>query len=239
MIPLPCVGWLRLSRPPSDTLPTREYTVEVTASDMGQIPRTTTTTVNIIVTEINYYTPAFTGGSGPVTVSISEDERTGHLVTRVTATDKDQGLNGMVLYALAGGDPGGHFSMDASSGWIRLDRTLDHEVTSRYRLNVTAKDRGHMSRTVWKIVTVDVTDVNDNAPVFDNASYQAYIEENSPSGTEVMSLTATDADTPPNGVMEYYVTGVGAAMDKFNIERDSGMLRSQGRLDYEVNTSTT
>ena len=64
----------------------------------------------------------------------------------------------------------GVFSIDRFSGKVILVRGLDFESQREYRLRVTASDTAHTARTV---LTIRVTDVNDNPPIFMQSSYQA------------------------------------------------------------------
>jgi protocadherin-16/23 len=64
----------------------------------------------------------------------------------------------------------GVFSIDRFSGKVVLVRRLDFESQREYRLRVTASDTAHTARTV---LTIRVTDVNDNPPIFTQPSYQA------------------------------------------------------------------
>jgi protocadherin-16/23 len=64
----------------------------------------------------------------------------------------------------------GVFSIDRFSGKVTLIRRLDFESRREYRLRVTASDTAHTAHTV---LTIRVTDVNDNPPIFMQSSYQA------------------------------------------------------------------
>lgn len=64
----------------------------------------------------------------------------------------------------------GVFSIDRFSGKITLVQRLDFESQREYHLRVTASDTAHTARTV---LTIRVTDVNDNPPIFMQSSYQA------------------------------------------------------------------
>ncbi len=211
----------------------RSYQLMVEAKDQGTPVQSGTATVIIKVAPIDYYSPVFVGQSQAFEITIPEDHNTGQAIAKVSATDKDQGANGMVSYYITGGDPNQQFSIDASQGSIRVEKSLDYEERKIHYLNITARDRGLLPRETVHLFTVILTDVNDNAPQFEASQIDAYVAENSASGTVVIQALAVDMDTPANAMVEYYVTGNVKAMDKFSIERTTGIVRSQGAIDYE------
>ena len=142
----------------------------------------------------------------------------------------------MVSYFLTGGDPRGQFSIDESQGYIQILRPLDYETTPVYHLNITARDRSLTPRETTRIFTLYVTDVNDNAPEFPAGEINASVKENSPSGTVVYTATTTDMDEGDNAEVEYHIVGNGKAMDTFSVGQKSGVIRSQGGIDYELRT---
>ena len=99
----------------------------------------------------------------------------GYVVTQVTANDVD--LDSTISYSLldhsdGDGDGDSAFAIDRYSGVITLTRALDYEERTEHLLGVLASDTVH--QTTGEVV-VTVLDVNDNAPVFDRASYQVWL----------------------------------------------------------------
>ena len=88
----------------------------------------------------------------------------GTVLTSVTANDVD--TYPALKYAIIQGD--NSFSIDRYSGKIVLNRPLDFEAKKMYEVNITASDSEHVAKTT---LTIKVTDVNDNSPVFDDISY--------------------------------------------------------------------
>lgn len=86
------------------------------------------------------------------------------MLTSVTANDVD--TYPALKYSILQGDSS--FSIDRYSGKIVLNRPLDFEAKKMYEINVTASDSEHVAKTT---LTIKVTDVNDNSPVFDEISY--------------------------------------------------------------------
>ena len=179
---------------------------------------------------MNLHSPRFHGSGLAFQVTIPEDKVIGATIADVTADDDDDGVNGQVSYYITGGDTEGLFSIDENEGYLKIAKALDYETVTEHRLNVTARDRGVIPRQATRVFTVYLTDVNDSPPVFLLETYDADVTENSPGGATVLQLSSTDADTTPNAVTWYYVND----MVSFNIDRETGLLTSQGHLDYET-----
>lgn len=104
----------------------------------------------------------------------------GSVLTSITANDVD--TNPALTYNLS--DPkDGKFSIDRFSGRVTLCHQLDYESVKEYRLGITASDTAHTAHT---ILTVIVTDSNDNPPVFSQPNYHATL----PSGTSFISFSS-------------------------------------------------
>lgn len=92
----------------------------------------------------------------------------GSVVTQVIANDVD--LSSTVTYQFLGDlANNGSFAIDRYTGVISVARSLDHEEVTEYILRVQASDSVHQTGAD---VHVQVLDVNDNAPVFSQESYQ-------------------------------------------------------------------
>lgn len=109
---------------------------------------------------------------------------------------------------------------------------MDYDTFPEYRLNITAHDLGYESRTAAASLTILLTDVNDNAPKFDKDFYVTYLPENSPAGSEVYKIVATDKDSARNAIIHYSIVG-GDGRQYFNIEKSSGLIKSTNIFDYE------
>lgn len=64
---------------------------------------------------------------------------------------------------------------------------------------------GAEQRSSRALVTVDVLDVNDNAPSFEQESYTAVIPENAPVGISVVNITASDPDEGEGGTIHFEI----------------------------------
>ncbi len=98
---------------------------------------------------------------------------------------------------------------------------LDRESTSRYWLTIIARDRGTVPRSSYVEVYVEVQDVNDNVPQTPEPVYYPGVPENSPEGTAVVKLAATDLDSSSNNQISYEISS-GNPQGFFTIDSSSG-----------------
>ncbi|KAJ8365861.1 hypothetical protein SKAU_G00146920 [Synaphobranchus kaupii] len=203
------------------------YSVQVSISDGTNRDETS---VVVDVTDINDNDPVFASSS--VTVDISEDAELGTNVTDMAATDADDGFNGEISYSLLGGK--GKFSIDPESARISLAGKLDREGQAEYTLEVVARDQGQPPRSATANIVVNVTDVNDNSPLFPVAQYEVKVAENASVGTTVLKLTATDLDKGSNALVTYRVVQQAPPTDPpvFILDPMSGALWLNQKLDF-------
>ena len=98
---------------------------------------------------------------------------------------------------------------------MRTSQRIDYEETKQLEFTVVAYDSGVPQLSSFAKVTVTVINVNDQDPVFEQKSYNASVEENSPPGTHVAIVKAVDADEGPFGQVSYSLIGEHAS--DFNI----------------------
>jgi protocadherin Fat 1/2/3 len=81
------------------------------------------------------------------------------------------------------------FSLDQESGTLLVEKTIDHERTKWYQIDVLAQGN-HNGTEVASLVSVNiqVQDVNDNQPVFEANPCRADLAENMPAGTTVIQV---------------------------------------------------
>ncbi|GIY59073.1 protocadherin-like wing polarity protein stan [Caerostris extrusa] len=213
---------------------TAGFVLVVTAQDHGSPSLSDTINVEVEVLDVNDNPPNFILPS--YSASIREDALVGLSVLQVSASDKDIGLSGQVRYTFSGGEDGdGAFIVEPTSGIIRTNQMLDRESVSKYKLVVHAVDRGVTPLSSSAAITVNIEDVNDNPPRFDTDVVKLFVSENSPIGSLVGEIMATDPDEGPNADIFYSIVG-GQDGDKFNlISRNGGAeLCTKTYLDYET-----
>uniref|UniRef100_A0A4W5Q735 Si:dkey-1m11.6 n=1 Tax=Hucho hucho TaxID=62062 RepID=A0A4W5Q735_9TELE len=206
----------------------------VTAKDQGFPPLSSQAVVQFEVTGENQFSPQFS--ETYVTFSVPEDLPVGSVIGKVQAEDRDDGVNGVLSYSITSGNKYSPFSLGQRSGLIILVERLDYEKQGVYRIQITAKDGGWISKTGTVIMTVNVSDVNDNPPVFTSSQYTASVLENSAVGTPVLQVRATDADSSANAYITYSLMASGHS-GQFAIDSRNGTVTTLDIFDFELKRS--
>ncbi|XP_023257382.1 protocadherin Fat 3-like [Seriola lalandi dorsalis] len=175
----------------------KDYYLTVEAWDSGNPPLSTATMVTIELMDVNDNAPAFS--QDIYNVLISEDASVGQTITRVLAEDLDSQVNGRITYSILKGDRTNHFWIDPVAGLLKVNKRLDRELVSRYSLSVQAFDSGSPAMSSTVTVNIDISDVNDNPPVFTPANSTAVIQLNQAAGTTLLKLSVSDKDSTRNG----------------------------------------
>ncbi|XP_077579230.1 protocadherin-16-like [Stigmatopora nigra] len=231
----PSTGAVSLNKP-LDFEERRVHELVVRAQDKGAHPESSDAFVTVHVRDYNDNRPTmsiiFLSDDG--SPRVSEDARPGQYVARISVTDPDYGEYANVNVSLEGGD--GKFGLTTKDGVVYLvcvDRVLDREERDRYRLRVTATDSGTPPLRAESSFTVEVTDVNDNPPLFDRAEYRQPVPEGVFPGTFVLQVTARDRDRGPNGQVSYAIPPEDPFAHWFAIDAATGIVSTRARLDYE------
>ncbi|XP_060102767.1 protocadherin-10 isoform X6 [Heteronotia binoei] len=194
--------------------------------------------VEIDVLDINDNPPAFP--EPDLTVEISESATPGTRFPLESAFDPDVGTNSLRTYEIT---PNSYFSLDVQTqpdgnrfAELVLSKPLDREQQAVHRYVLTAVDGGQpQQRTGTALLTIRVLDSNDNVPAFEQPVYTVSLPENSPPGTLVLQLNASDPDEGQNGEIIYsFSSHISArARELFGISPRTGRLEVNGELDYE------
>lgn len=82
---------------------------------------------------------------------------------------------------------------------------------------VTAEAPSPRDPVRWALskVLITVLDINDFRPQFSKSQFSTSVYENEPSGTSVITMTATDLDEGDNGVVTYSIEGPGAGRSRW------------------------
>ncbi|XP_031231049.1 cadherin EGF LAG seven-pass G-type receptor 2 isoform X1 [Mastomys coucha] len=221
------------TRGPVDREEVESYKLTVEASDQGRDPgpRSSTAVVFLSVEDDNDNAPQFS--EKRYVVQVREDVTPGAPVLRVTASDRDKGSNALVHYSIMSGNARGQFYLDAQTGALDVVSPLDYETTKEYTLRIRAQDGGRPPLSnVSGLVTVQVLDINDNAPIFVSTPFQATVLESVPLGYLVLHVQAIDADAGDNARLEYSLAGVGHDFP-FTINNGTGWISVTAELDRE------
>uniref|UniRef100_A0A8C6SUM5 Cadherin domain-containing protein n=1 Tax=Neogobius melanostomus TaxID=47308 RepID=A0A8C6SUM5_9GOBI len=158
------------------------------------------------------------------------------------ADDSDVGLNYIQKYSLK---PSDHFKLEMQSQSdgsqfveMVLITPLDREKDEEHALVLVASDGGTPPRSGTARIHITVLDINDNAPVCSKQVYKAEVQENSPVGTVVTAVSATDADKGVNGEVTFTFAHVDQeAKNLFDVDKKTGQIKITGSLDYERSKS--
>ncbi|KAK8742193.1 hypothetical protein OTU49_002167, partial [Cherax quadricarinatus] len=221
-------GLISLAQP-LDYKQERSYILTVTATDAGG--RYDTATVYVNVSDANTFPPQFE--NTPYSATIFEDAPEGSTVIMVAASDGDTGENARITYSLSG-ESVPEFIIHPSTGAITTTKPLDREAQGGYLLTVTARDNGTPALSDTTDVEITVVDVNDNAPVFSEASYRASVPEDASVGASIIQIKASDADAGLNGRVVYSFVGGNDGNGAFSLDPTSGVVRTARVLDRET-----
>lgn len=171
-------GLLRVCGP-LDRERQQNYTLKVTAKDRGEPSKSTSSILTVIILDENDNWPIFNPRQYLATVA--ENASIGANVLQIIASDKDKEINGRVRYSITLGDENRDFTISEDGGVIRVAKNLNFERKSSYILIVKAEDgteNGEGSKYDSAEISINVLDINDNAPIFLDSPYLAYVMEN-------------------------------------------------------------
>ncbi|XP_069001762.1 protocadherin Fat 3 [Embiotoca jacksoni] len=172
----------------------------------------------------------------PTSILVREDLAVGASVFQVRAQDADTGFNGRVLFSISDGNKENCFNINMENGLITVLEPLDRERLDRYFLNITIYDQGIPQMSNWRILTVIIEDANDNDPQFYEDSFSVLVSESSAIGIDVITITAFDRDTGPNGQLSYVIL---TNVPQFGIDSETGSVFVASHLDRETSPMFT
>ncbi|KFO38039.1 Protocadherin-10 [Fukomys damarensis] len=185
--------------------------------------------VEIEVLDINDNPPSFP--EPDLTVEISESATPGTRFPLESAFDPDVGTNSLRDYEIT---PNSYFSLV----YIHGNQKNDNKIIKMRHGGGGGGGVGlppQQQRTGTALLTIRVLDSNDNVPAFDQPVYTVSLPENSPPGTLVIQLNATDPDEGQNGEVVYSFSShiSPRARELFGLSPRTGRLEVSGELDYE------
>jgi hypothetical protein len=213
-----------------------KYTLIIQAEDNGTPSRTNTTTVEITIISENEFTPQFADSSDTIEVSEDTDEPTE--VYNALATDGDYGRDGQIEYTIISQSHVGYFDIDPQSGAVTVAQSVDREtIPDGITLTIQAADQPDIGtvKTATMVLQIEITDVNDQDPVFTLPISGQTVPEDASVNTLITQLEATDQDLGDNAKISYSITG-GNSLGFFDINTDSGEVTVVKSLDLETET---
>ncbi|XP_021439403.2 protocadherin beta-16-like [Oncorhynchus mykiss] len=173
-----------------------EIKLLLTAMDGGSPQRSGTVVIHVTVLDANDNAPVFS--QAVYKASLPENSPLDTVVVTVSATDADEGLNGEVTYEFddVSDENSNVFSLDHETGKITVVGPIDYEKESSYEMQISAKDG--LGLASYSTLIIEITDINDNAPVIYLQSLTNPIPENASPGTEVGIINVQDRDSENN-----------------------------------------
>lgn len=182
------------------------YVLQVKVVDSGEPELSDFAIVIVDITDKNDNPPEFSVST--LQAILPEDAGVGSHVAKIFATDADFGINANISYSINSGTDMSTFVISTETGSITTNKKLDRENISNYVLICQARDHGQPQLSSMPImIHVSLTDVNDNAPVFQQSAYAVNISEDSSTGSVVEEVLAVDSDVGLNGKVVYGISG--------------------------------
>lgn len=124
------------------------------------------------------------------------------------------------------------------AGIIQIKKQIDYEKVTKLNFTIFSFDSGIPQLNASAIINVNILNINDNDPIFSAKEYNASVSENSPVGTQIVVVSAIDADSGDFGKVTYSLTGEHS--DRFKINPDNGEITigDSQFLDHEVLNET-
>ncbi|XP_039766499.1 protocadherin gamma-A6-like [Ornithorhynchus anatinus] len=212
---------------------TQFYEIAIQAVDGGGLADTAKILLDIVDVNDNVPEIKITSFSD----TIPEDTPPGTIIALFNAEDRDSGKNGYVVCSIPVHLP---FRLEGSfDNYYSLVtyEVLDREFVQEYSITITATDRGNPSLSSTKTTHLEITDKNDNPPVFLKKSYSANLRENNQPGVSIITVTATDVDWEENAQVTYSVTeglGQDTSLSSYvSINSETGVIYALRSFDYE------
>ncbi|XP_066304433.1 cadherin-87A-like [Branchiostoma lanceolatum] len=204
--------------------------VDAEAETSGQ---TATALVAISIEDMNDNPPVFRPPHTPITpyyqLSMLEETGRGISVLTIGAEDPDSPW-AVINYQLVGHNQG-YFAIDNVTGVVTVARPVDYETGVRWvNFTIQATDDGNPPLSSSTPVSIQIVDINDNSPVFQEDFYKVSIPEDTSVGDAILNVSASDADSRENGNVFYNVTGGGGM---FSIHSTSGCIILERTVDRE------
>lgn len=177
-----------------------EFEVSITDLILNSSPRLLEGQIEVL--DINDNTPNF--ASPVLTLSIPENTNIGALFPIPLAMDRDSGANGVASYELTAGPEAQELfglqvaeDQDEKQPQLIVMGNLDREQWDSYDLTIKVQDGGNPPRASSALLRITILDMNDNAPKFEKALYEAELSENSPVGHSVLQVSVGAFFSPP------------------------------------------
>ncbi|KAM9357333.1 protocadherin alpha-3-like [Symphorus nematophorus] len=216
---------------------TEIYRLDLQASDKGQPPWTAESRVVIKIKDMNDNKPDIEVTS--LSNVVPEDSKPGTVISLISVTDRDSGVNGKVICKISDNVPFDLTpSIEENMYSLVTKGRLDREIVSHYDITITATDCGEPPLSTVKTLSVQVSDVNDNRPNFSQNPFELYLVENNAPGASIFSVSAADNDLNENAAITYHIVrgeGLQGDMTSFlNVNSENGQIFALKSFDFET-----
>ncbi|XP_063784901.1 protocadherin gamma-B1-like isoform X23 [Pseudophryne corroboree] len=211
---------------------TKKYELSVQAKDGGDLVAHSKVLVEVTDENDNVPEISIASFSSPV----PEDCEPGTMIALIEVHDLDSGENGEVDCNIIEEIP---FDLLSSDSYYRIvsRNNLDREKISSYNITIAATDRGSPPLSSRRTIRLEISDVNDNPPIFMKSTYVAYVPENNLPGASIYSVQASDPDTGDNAKIIYSISSTNTedlpVSSYLSINIETGVLYAQRSFDYE------
>ena len=166
-----------------------------------------TATVIIRVLDVNDHQPVF---SNCEKKKIKENQAIGTVVTTLTATDQDRGLNKLIEYSIQDVEQYNFFAINNNTGEVTTTHVLDREKYDSIFVVAKATDGGSARSDALRQIgycqfIVVVEDVNDHHPMFTVKIFDVSIKNDLAVNQQVLLVEAVDPDLGDNAKIEYRI----------------------------------
>nr|XP_042696654.1 protocadherin beta-16-like [Chrysemys picta bellii] len=209
------------------------YEIEVLVTDGGGLSAHCKVLVQI--EDMNDNPPEVTVTS--LTGTIPEDSSPETVVALFSVRDRDSGDNGRTLCSIQDNVPFALTSTLKDYYELVTQKPLDREKVPEYNITITATDRGTPRLTSVRIIRVQLSDINDNPPLFNESSYVMSLKENNHPGLLIGTVHAADVDTEQNAKVTYSALpgniGDLPFSSSISINSENGNVYALQSLDFE------
>lgn len=199
------------------------FSLTIKATDSANPPHHATTIVDINVASETLKIPRFSNSH--YLFEVPEDSAVGTLVGRVQQVEADIDE---VRFTVMEAPQDLPFSVERSTGKIVVKSSLDRERKKQWKMAIRVDAAGGVHSMT--AVTVDVADINDNAPAFHGDYEKLTISEDAEVGTSVTIFSAIDKDDSPSGVIKFSLV---EPNEHFAMNEHNGWLTVASKLDRE------
>ncbi|KAF5278616.1 hypothetical protein FQA39_LY00658 [Lamprigera yunnana] len=205
-----------------------KYNLIYKATDDDGNGHSTEVPLTIILTDSNDNAPVF--NSSLYNISINEGAAKFEPDLIIEAMDIDKTSH--IKYAIISGNENNLFNIDPNTGKVRIASnqiiTYSKDVNQNsIPLTIEATDGKFTTITV---VNMNIIDVNNNAPQFEQDSYNIFIPEDAEVGSSIFQVRANDDDTGVNAEINYYMK---KNSSDFSIENTTGIIKILSKLDFD------